>query len=218
MDHPRDARPSPDPGSTPWERLLAGDPTAPFDLAVAYLDPLAGWLERRFPDADPHDCTAAAEDAIMSLAKNPRSYRPELGTTLDGYLRMAATGDLKNLQAKERRHQLRQVSLDRNDVELSPDHGKYLVDELADPARIVEDAESSAERVARSALPAKAREQSSPMEARVWALMQQGAYKTAEIAPVLGIEDWPPIEQRREVKRVKDRLKKRFERAEGDDE
>ena len=43
--------------------------------------------------------------------------------------------------------------------------------------------------------------------------MRLGERKTAAYALALGIADRPAAEQRREVKRVKDRLQKRLERA-----
>ena len=51
-------------------------------------------------------------------------------------------------------------------------------------------------------------------EAEVLTLMRQGERRTLEFARVLGISELPAEQQRREVKRVKDRIKRRVERAE----
>ena len=191
-------------------RLLSGDPVAPADLAEAYLEPLATWLERRNPRVrDPHLCTVAAGEAILALIKAPRSYDPER-RSLEGYLRMSAQADLRNLLSKERRHSLRRASLDA--VELSPVAGKELWDVEGDPARIVE---READLAAIS--PPKLSGLTS-REEQVLALMQQGERRTIPYARVLRVEHLPAPEQRQEVKRVKDRLKKRLARSGGRDE
>ncbi|HVC33994.1 MAG TPA: hypothetical protein VNL16_10835 [Chloroflexota bacterium] len=198
-------------GRAIWERLCADDPTATLDLAAGYLDSLSDWLIRRNPRLHPHDCVTAAEDAILAVAKNPSTYQPEL-QTLSAYLRISASGDLKNILHSERRHAVRRVDLEA--VELSPKLGKYLWDQEADPATVLErdDEESLALAMAR-ALPKGVQEGLNAVDARVLELMGSGERKTAAYAHVLGLDDRPLEVQRREVKRVKDRLKKRLERA-----
>jgi hypothetical protein len=191
-------------------RLSASDPVAPSDLAVAFLDVLAAWVTRTNPRVDLHLCDQAAEDAILSLIKNPRSYNPERGS-LDAYLRMSATGDLRNLLDREKHHRSRLQSL--GPVEL-PGDVRNQVWEEGDPAVIVELAEELKERaVARQ--PVMAGGVLTQEDTRVLTLMQQGERKTAEFALALGISDLPPDQQRREVKRAKDRLKQRLKRARG---
>src|SRR5258708_39900453 len=93
-----------------YARLLAQDPTAPADIALAFLHPLASWLPIVYPDLDEHLYQTAAEDALLTLIKQPTAYRPER-QTLNVYLRLSARGDLLNLQRTERRHRERQVPL-----------------------------------------------------------------------------------------------------------
>ncbi|MGH2459754.1 MAG: hypothetical protein ACRDIY_12895 [Chloroflexota bacterium] len=202
------ALPPVDLGRTLWEHLVAGDdPTASADFAEAYLGPLITSLGRRYPRVDTAIRETAAGEAIFSLIKNPLAYRPER-QTLDAYLRMSATGDLKNLLRSEARHQQRRVDLEA--VELSPPLGKYLWDEGADPAIIAERREDDA--MARESQRA-IRQGLSPEEDRVWGLLGDGERRTDVFARALGIADWPVEARRREVKRVKDRLKKRFQRS-----
>ena len=78
-----------------YERLLAGDPTAPADLARDYLDGLVAWLSRFSPGTDPRDRQRAAEDAILALLREPDRYRPDR-QRLNVYLRVSAAGDLKD--------------------------------------------------------------------------------------------------------------------------
>lgn len=192
-----------------FDRLLAGDPTAPAELAELCLDRLTEWLIRHNPRVESELCETAAEDAILALIKRPRAYEPER-QTLEVYLRVSAKGDLKNLLQREWRHRSRRASLEG--VELSPSAGKYLGREDDDPARIVELREEIAARVA--ARPPAAALGLTAEEERVLSLMRSGERRTAAYAAALGIGRLPVTEQRREVKRMKDRLTKRLERAE----
>src|SRR5437588_505384 len=83
-------------------RLLAGDKTAPSDLAEAYYVALLNFLRgknaKRVTDDQIGD---AVSETWASLCKNPASYD---GTrSLWAYLRMSAKGDLRNVLAKETR-------------------------------------------------------------------------------------------------------------------
>lgn len=192
------------------QRLIADDPTASSDIAEAYLDWLATELERRYPWVDPHLCTDAAIEALVTYFGRPQVYDPERGA-LQTYLRMAAVNDLKNAQAKDRRHTSRQATLEA--VELSPSRRKYLQDTASDPAAVIDLQETIRERAEQQAVPPAVAETLAPEEAQVLTLMREGERKTAVYASVLGIEHLAPAEQRREVKRVKDRLTKRLERG-----
>jgi hypothetical protein len=55
------------------------------------------------------------------------------------------------------------------------------------------------------------------VERRCWEQMQQGERCNGVFAAILGVTHLPAAEQRRQVKRVKDHLKKRRERAGGND-
>ncbi|HVA92676.1 MAG TPA: hypothetical protein VNL71_22880 [Chloroflexota bacterium] len=196
-----------------YARLLADDPVAPSDLAMAYFEPLTAWLEARYPRLHPHECATAAGEAIMALIKNPRSYKPDRQQreSLLSYLRMSAKAKLSNLLRAERRHGDRRADLDA--VALSPVMGKYLGDENADPARIVERQEEESTALTPPPLPDSLRATLSPVEIEMLRLMTLKERKTIVFARLLGIADRPVAEQRREVKRAKDRLHKRRRRA-----
>lgn len=215
MTAPPTARFSAEEARALYERLLAEDPTAPSDLAVTYLDRLTTWLIAHNPRVHPNDCATAAGDAILALIKNPRTYKPER-QTLEVYLRMSASGDLRNLLGAERRH--REHRADWQAVEHSPVVRKYLEDTEADPAHILEQREDEALMAVTSpSVAASLRAGLTPEEARVIELMQRQERKTALYAAALGISELAFKEQQREVKRVKDRLKKRLKRAGGRD-
>jgi hypothetical protein len=90
-------------------RLLAGDPTAPSELAEAVFDELRSWLRRSMPKIrDPHLYEQAAADAILSYGERPGSFNP-VRATLTNYLRMSARGDLLNALTRESRFLQRQI-------------------------------------------------------------------------------------------------------------
>lgn len=60
------------------QRLLADDPTAPSDLADAYLEALIAWLAKTNARVPAEVRIEAAEDALLALIRNPHSYSPEL--------------------------------------------------------------------------------------------------------------------------------------------
>jgi hypothetical protein len=188
-----------------WERLLVRDPLAWSDLCTTFLDPLMAWLGRRVPYADADLIAEAAENALLGLAKNPQTYNPRRAS-LEGYLRLSARGDLLNLLQKERRRQRGRCDL--KIVELGPRAGKYLGRD-EDPSwrlRLVEEGS----RLLRPPV------ELSAAEGRVWELMQRGERRTPVFAEALGLSSLPQGEQRAAVKRVKDRITKRLERAGGE--
>lgn len=105
------------------QRLLESDPVAPSDLAAASLEPLVFWLRQHNPRVDPHWCSEAAGEAILSHIRKPSSYRPEVLDLLP-YMRMSAQRDLQSLLRRELKHHEQRCSLDC--VEHSPDAEKYL--------------------------------------------------------------------------------------------
>ncbi len=127
---------------------------------------------------------------------------------------MAASRDLQNLWQREQRHAKRRAGLEA--VELSPEMRKYLRDDAADPAAIVDREEDLAQdRVRVQRHSDEILSSLAPLEVHVFELMRAGERKTEAYARLLGLSDRPPDEQRCEVKRIKDRIKKRIGRAAG---
>jgi RNA polymerase sigma-70 factor (ECF subfamily) len=194
-------------------RLVDGDVTASADLATKFLDPLIDWLVEKNSSKVPKDiCIEAAEDALIALVKSPRSFNPDRGMRLFAYLRMSAQGDLRNILRREGRQRQREMGF-RN-VELSRRAGKYLAED-GDQLRLLEIQEESARVTEQVVSPA--RHGLPEAELRALDLMLEGERKTAVFAEVLGISHLPKKVQRAQVKRLKDKLKKRLERgASGD--
>jgi hypothetical protein len=187
-------------------RLLAGDTTASSDVVAAYLDGLADWLERLYPREHPNDCSTAAADAVLAFIRSPATYNPEK-QTLEKHLRMSADGDMKNLLRSERRHSKRRANLELAEPSLE----KRLRDEEADPHRVLERHAEKAvvDAKVRSLIPDWLATGSTPEEVHVLGLMRIGERRTRVYAAALGISHLPFEQQQREVKRTKDRLKKR---------
>jgi hypothetical protein len=199
--------PSDDEANNLIARLVLGDPIAPSDLALAYFDYLVGFLKRNNWKASEEDCVTAAGDAILSLIKNPSSYDPNR-SSLQAYLQMSASGDLKNLWKSKQPYLSRETHYET--VELSPDERKYLWDENTDPAFHLE-ARQEHDLVER--ILDEIRTKLTPQECKVLDLMSNGERQTSVYAEALEVSELDVAEQEREVKRVKDRLKKRLERA-----
>jgi RNA polymerase sigma-70 factor (ECF subfamily) len=191
------------------QRLLERDPVAPADFAAAYLKPLIAWLRTTHAGVDPMACEEAVDEAIVGFLIDPSKYDPQrLG--VEAFLRMAAQRDLQNLLRKERRHQRKRR--DWKVVEQASEDGKYLRRD-DDPSLPLQMDEARQ----RQALPDAVRQQLTDVERRCWEQMQQGERSHSVFAALLGVTHLPVEEQKREVKRVKDRLKKRQERAGGKD-
>jgi hypothetical protein len=188
-------------------RLLARDPTAASDLADGYLGRLIVWLGE-IDGRKPEDVRVeAAEDAILALIRNPESYSPER-QTLEVYLRMSARGDLRNLLRKEHRHRRGRVPL--ASVEHSPDAGKYLGRE-DDPSLRLRLAEETQGVV--GTVPESVRRRLSETDLRALGLVLRRERRSTVYAELYGLLHLPAAEQRKEVKRHKDRLKGVLKRA-----
>ncbi|HZU05403.1 MAG TPA: sigma factor [Chloroflexota bacterium] len=192
-------------------RLLAGDPTAPADLAETYLPRLVARLGRYYKNVDPQLLESAAIDAVLDLAMHPHRYDPARGR-LESYLFMAARRDLLNaLQRTQRRaaHErpLTVIDPSAGNVELASPARNLRASEADDPLELLIQQEAADPR-----LMAAIREQCDEREWAVFQLMLDGEDRTAAYAQVLGITHLSPREQAQEVKRVKERLKKRARR------
>jgi RNA polymerase sigma factor (sigma-70 family) len=189
--------PPADPDVALYQRLRGGDPTAKYDLAERFMEPLVAFLRRASRATDEDLLYQAAGDAIVGLIKNPLRFKPELNTLI-GYLRMAARGDLHNAIQKEARHQRNRAGADS--VELVEDPGNAEGDDSEGPS--FDDPGLAA-----------ALADFTPTEQEFFRLLRTGEKRTSVLAAVLGLDDQPEAVKRAEVKRTRDRLIKRLQRA-----
>jgi hypothetical protein len=181
------------------QHLCARDVLAVSDFLAAVLEPLVCHLRRWRPGTDEHACLTAAEDAALALVRNPALYDPAK-RTLKGFLCMAAERDLLNELQKEARHHRNRNHPDC--VELAPDGRNPLPGGTEDDLPSFDDPRLAAE-IARF----------TPAERAVFELMRAGERSTTAYVSVLGIGHLTKDEQEREVKRAKDRITKRLQRA-----
>lgn len=188
-------------------RLQDGDPTASFDILNAYLEPLIAWLVAHNRRIDADWCTEAAEEAMLALLRKPASYCPER-QTLFAYLHMAAQRDLQNILRREQKHYQQRVPW--TCVELPSQTGNYLgrEDDPSLPLQVHEEQTTMLDQI-----PAAVRDCLNETEARVLELLLAGERKTAVFAAACGLAHLSTAQQEIAVKRLKDRVKKRLERA-----
>lgn len=182
------------------ERLLAGDPIAPAELAEEALDALVEELRMRYPRLKDADLPAdAATDALMDYIKRPEQFDSEK-RGLWGFLVMAAQRDLQNVLARSGRRNQKEISL--NHVEVEAMAGNKETEEEKAGARI--DAERMRGRIAELF--------EDPIDQKLVELVIENERSTRAFARALGIEDLSEAEQRKQVKQHKDRIKKRLQR------
>ena len=190
------------------QRLLNRDETASAELVDCYMNWLVDVLKARHLPIAQHDETMILDsvtDALLNYIDHPETYKPEL-KSLKSFLYMSATGDLLNRWRKVQRMAKRETSLDKL-VELGQETGNMIVESLDEPDKIL-DKLSVAERwqQIQELVPDE-------KDQLVIALLSSETRETKAYAEVLGITALPEAEQRKQVKQVKDRLKKRLQRA-----
>jgi RNA polymerase sigma-70 factor, ECF subfamily len=185
-------------------KLISGDPTASTQIAEKHLPRLIMDLKRKFPQVEDHAVETAAEDALMNYLLHPNRFDPSR-LPLHNYLRMSARGDLLNVL---RRHKVTSDSSRFGEVvELDRLNGEQDIEDLFSPS--VDDItlyrNSPVWERLLELLP-------DPIDQEIVLLMIENIRSTEAYADILGLLDLPPDEQMREVKRHKDRIKKRLQR------
>lgn len=192
-------------GNELHQRLLDGDPTAPARIAETFLPLTISLLTKRFSSlSDPHLVGTAVEDALLNYFTRPEQYDPSR-SSLVSYLRMAANGDLLNLLKQSQKESARLVST--YSVELS-DQGEEHEVELPDDF----DLESWVFNQNSPVWDWLPRFIPDPVDQEIVLLMLNGVRETEIYADVLGLSSLSLADQAKEVKRHKDRLKKKFQR------
>jgi RNA polymerase sigma factor (sigma-70 family) len=191
--------PSADLAAELFLRLTVGNPRDISTFIEAYLDPLIAFLRSAHPGADDHTRQTVAEDALISLCKCPAQYTPSRGA-LAAYLRMSATGDLKNLLDRERKRCEKQKHWDCVEDDVVARNSDDEGDDFDLPS------------FDRPAIAAVIRGFSEE-ERKVFELMRAGERCNEVFAAALGWANLSRDEQSDRVKRVKDRIKQRLKRA-----
>ena len=184
---------------------MAGDVTASAEIAEAFLPELVARVKRAIPEVrHPHDWETAAHEALISYFGHPERFDSDK-LPLPAYLFMSAKRDLLNLLHPNKIDRNTQSFIDL--VALGNTGSEQESGELelpAGPDRTETSDPYFWEKV-RALVP-------DPHEQQFVGLMMAGIRDTAAYAAVLGVAHLEPGQQEREVKRVKDRLKKRLRR------
>ena len=178
-----------------WRALVA-DPDTAAAFAASVLAPLIADTARTFSWVDPDTVYEAASGAVLALLKTPGLYDPGK-LKLPGFLRMAARGDVKNLLDKESRRNRGRIPWDRVALD-RPSAAESERRALADHPGLLAAVETLSE-----------------CDRRVFELMLDGERDGDVYAAALGLSDRPVGERAAEVKRAKDRVLKKLQRAGG---
>ena len=205
-------KPSKELQATLYLRLRMREISAPADFAAAFLQPLLDALHAAFPadgSFDPDLVDECVLDTLLRFPQQPEKYHPERAS-LWTYLYIDAKGDLLNAlkrNAREDRHReatLQSVALDaqsRNEQQ-EDDLWKLLPEDP--PVFLPADIDFSLLKREVAAI------LSNDTDLAVVELLIAGTRETKRFSSILGISDLPPKVQRQEVKKVKDKWKKRL--------
>jgi RNA polymerase sigma factor (sigma-70 family) len=188
------------------QSVLEGSRTAFAKLCELALDHLRHFLTTIFPQVDIHILDTVAADLLLAYEKNPIIYDPSRAS-LFTYLRMAARDDVRNALDKQTRRQKRLTSLDDATVEL-PASGRYNVQNIFELEDLVSQYTDRSPQEIIDQLMNSLNE----TDQELVMLLAEGVRETERYAEAMGITHMSVEEQRQEVKRAKDRLKKHIKR------
>jgi hypothetical protein len=178
------------------------DPTATARAFEMLLEPLKTRVAFRWSSLSRDELEGWALDTLISYLETPTRYDPKQSALLT-YLVMDADGDMKNAYNSARARRERFLG----DVEDEASRRNQTTD---DDERFDSDDRALYARL-RAAFPEE-------RDRRVIHLMLENVRDTESYAAALEIAYLPPDEQAAEVKRVKDRIKKRMRRLMEEDE
>lgn len=189
-------------------RLLTGDPAASLDLVEGHGPRLLTRLRGRWPKVAPELCEEAVFDALFGYLRAPDAYDAARGP-LGRYLFWSAYRDLQNaLEREARQRPPNTASLDRVELPAGGRKGSIgdrLADPRAAPERWLDEIDPALLAGIAAALPEE-------RDRRVFHLIAEGERRTEVFAAALELDELPLPEQRRAVKRAKDRVLKRVQR------
>jgi len=192
-------------GAKLHQLLLEGSSlTVTSEIAELFLQPIINSLAGEFKDTgDPHLIVMAADDALVYYFDHLTKFDPGRAS-LFTYLRVLARSRLLDSLGKQKDSEGRKIVVEVDDIE-----AVYTVaaqdEQDAEDALISLDVREKIMRQVEEFI-------TDPIDLRLAGLMVANVRDTSEYAEVMGIRDRPVAEQRKLVKRTKDRIKKIFER------
>jgi RNA polymerase sigma factor (sigma-70 family) len=190
------------------QQILNDDsPTAFAQLSEMALPHLISFLKKEFRQVEPHLRETAVIDCLLTYHAAPEKYDPEK-LTLFAYLRMAARHDLLNAINHSNRQGRPLLDIEEPGIQ------EQLV--KADEADLDpiywEESLGIDTAAAREALLQSFEQDLNSTDRQLFILMLNGVRETEPYAEILQAADLPIAEQRRDVKRAKDRLTKKLSR------
>jgi DNA-directed RNA polymerase specialized sigma24 family protein len=189
------------------QQILNEDsPTAFAQLSELALPHLIEFLQHEFRQFEVHFHETAAIDSLLTYHNAPEKYNAEK-LTLFAYLRMAARHDLLNAIDRSNRQQRPLLDIDQPHIqsqlvtEASSEPDPFYLDQWLDNG---DSGTSTMLRQFETALDAT--------DHQMFLLMLNGVRETEPYAEIMQLTSQPLPEQRREVKRAKDRLTKKLAR------
>ncbi|MGL4647767.1 MAG: hypothetical protein ACRC1H_00055 [Caldilineaceae bacterium] len=184
------------------ERALEQDVTAISELAHLLVPWMQEGVKRQWPRAEEADVVTAVTDAFMAYRHRPEIYQPDKGPMVR-FMVMAAVGDLRNLYDKQKRYDKRfpgfpqSVANDGDEQENEVESG---VDEDMTDLMILMSRNAELEANIIGLFP-------DPIDRQVLDLIVQSVRQFEIYAMVMQIEHLPIDEQRKRVKRARDRIR-----------
>jgi RNA polymerase sigma-70 factor (ECF subfamily) len=174
------------------QRLLKGDRIASEELILILLHRLSRELVEKFPRTDKHWIYDGVTDALLDYCNRPSTFDQNRGTSLERFLANAAWRNIANIIRGERRRKIREGRFMQN-VEL-----------YESPGNIIQEQQKL------KLLMAKLDD---PIDRKIFEMRMNGERRTGEFAKILGVSHLPIIDQRKVVKRAKDRINKILQRS-----
>jgi hypothetical protein len=175
-------------------------------LVGRLLPALHAKLRRAFPLVDDDIRTEGVEDALFAYILHPEKFDPGRGVPLDRFLYVASWRNVADRLKAERRRRQREAEYARLVAwSKTPTHAGARMD--------VDSCLAAYNRRVRSARARAFAMVDNPLEAEALRRWLDGETRWQPLAAVLGKQHLPPLEQRRAVKRFKDRFMRRLTRA-----
>ena len=188
------------------KRLLVGDRTVSEEIIRLLLSSLVQQVSRQFPKTDEQAIWDGVSEALLDYCARPQQFDKRHGVPLDRFLGQAAWRNVANILRGEKRRKAREQQAGQEDlassVELDPTAGNLLQKEETVQLQYQQEQLMNVLQ--------------NPKDQQILALRLQGERRTERFVEILGIGHLPTGEQRREVKRNKDRIDKILRRYKGD--
>ena len=186
--------------------LNEDSPTAFAQLSEIALPHLVTFLQHEFRQIETHLQETAAIDSLLTYHAAPQKFDPDK-LTLFAYLRMAARHDLLN--AIDRSNRQRRPLLDIDEPAIQ---NQLITETNSDTDHLFLDQWLSDDDSTNETMLHQFEATLDTTDRQLFLLMLNGVRETAPYAEIMQLELLPVSEQRREVKRAKDRLTKKLTR------